>query len=86
MSAEVPSWIMDYVYYGEVKIFQDDLDRFLVVAERFKLQGLLSDQESPEEEINHPQHNTATAPAAPRIRTCPNQVVREEISATASHH
>ena len=83
--------IMDYVYYGEVKIFQDDLDRFLVVAERFKLQGLLSDQESPGEEINNPQHTTATNPAAPRIRTRSNQVkseeefVREETSATASH-
>ena len=38
--------IMDYVYNGEVKIFQEDLDRFLAVAQRFKLQGLLSDQES----------------------------------------
>ena len=33
--------IMDYMYNGEVHIYQDDLDRFLNLAERFKLQGLL---------------------------------------------
>lgn len=32
--------ILDYMYNGEVKIFQDDLDRFLAVAQRFKLEGL----------------------------------------------
>ena len=70
--------IMDYVYNGEVKIFQEDLDRFLAVAERFKLQGLLSDQESQGEEINNQQQHNV--PAAPRIRSRPasNLVKREE--------
>ena len=34
--------ILDYVYHGEVKIYQDDLDRFLSIAERFQLEGLMS--------------------------------------------
>ena len=34
--------ILDYVYNGEVKIFQDDLDRFLAIAQRYKIQGLIS--------------------------------------------
>ena len=33
--------IMDYIYNGEVQIYQDDLDRFLVVAQRLKLEGLM---------------------------------------------
>ena len=33
--------ILDYVYNGEVKIFQDDLDRFLQIAQKFQLDGLL---------------------------------------------
>ena len=33
--------IMDYIYFGEVQIHQDDMDRFLEVAQRFKLEGLL---------------------------------------------
>ena len=37
--------MMDYMYNGELQIFQDDLDRFLNVAQRFKLEGLINDQE-----------------------------------------
>ena len=33
--------VLDYVYNGELKIYQDDLDRFLLVAQRLKLEGLL---------------------------------------------
>ena len=35
--------ILDYVYNGEVQIYQEDLDRFLTIAQRLKLQGLLTD-------------------------------------------
>jgi len=38
--------VLDYVYHGEVKIYQDDLDRFLKIAERLKLEGLMSDAEN----------------------------------------
>ena len=41
--------IMDYMYNGEVHVYQDDLDRFLTIAQRFKLQGLLG--VSPSEEL-----------------------------------
>ena len=33
--------ILDYMYYGEVNIYQEDLDRFLSVAKRFQIEGLL---------------------------------------------
>ena len=33
--------IMDYIYNGEVQIYQEDLDRFLKVAQRLKLEGLI---------------------------------------------
>ena len=36
--------VLDYVYDGEVKIHQEDLDRFLAIAERLKLDGLLSNE------------------------------------------
>ena len=36
--------MLDYVYLGEVQIYQDDLDRFLEVAQKFKLEGLLQKQ------------------------------------------
>ena len=37
------------MYDGKVNIFQDDLDRFLEVAQRFKLEGLLGDPQQAEE-------------------------------------
>ena len=33
--------ILDYMYNGEAHVYQDNLDRFLKIAERFKIQGLL---------------------------------------------
>ena len=36
--------MLDYVYNGEVNIEQDQLDRFLTIAERFQLKGLISDE------------------------------------------
>ena len=42
--------ILDYVYHGEVNIYQDNLDRFFNIAERFKLEGLLSNNTAKEDE------------------------------------
>ena len=41
--------ILDYIYNGEVKLFQEDLDRFLAIAHRFKLEGLLGEENSGEQ-------------------------------------
>ena len=35
--------ILDYIYHGEVEIFQDNLDRFMNIAQRLKLEGLLEE-------------------------------------------
>ena len=42
--------MMDYIYNGELQIFQEDLDRFLNVAQRFKLEGLITAPEADQEE------------------------------------
>ena len=42
--------VLDYIYNGETQIFQDNLDRFLDVAQRFKLEGLIADQTLKDEE------------------------------------
>ena len=34
--------ILDYIYNGEVQIYQDHIDRFLKVAKKFKLEDLLA--------------------------------------------
>ena len=47
-------FVLDYIYQGEVQIYQEQLDRFLEVAERLKLEGLTgkdSDQEKVRDDI-----------------------------------
>ena len=39
-SSELNS-IMDYIYQGEVQLYQDDLDQFLAAAEKLKVDGLM---------------------------------------------
>ena len=43
-STELTS-VLDYIYLGEVKIFQENLDRFLKVCEKLELEGLLTSDE-----------------------------------------
>ena len=38
--------VLDYIYNGESKIFQEGLDRFLSIAQRFKIMGLLQNEEN----------------------------------------
>ena len=41
--------VLDYMYNGEVSIYQEDLDRFLAVAQRLKLEGLLDGRQVEED-------------------------------------
>jgi len=73
--------VLDYIYNGEVQIYQDDLDRFLTVAQRLRLQGLLSNDSNDErkeetyteenhkvkkEEISQPKSSTFRERQRPR--------------------
>ena len=49
--------ILDYIYNGEVQIYQEHLDRFLAVAQRFKLEGLLGGEKEELEENNIPSYD-----------------------------
>jgi len=42
--------ILDYVYNGEVNIFQENLDRFLSIAQRLKLEGLMENDDTQKHE------------------------------------
>ena len=38
--------VLDYMYNGEVKMYQEELNRFLSVAQRLKLEGLLESEDN----------------------------------------
>ena len=44
--------VLSYIYQGEVQIFQRDIDNFLEIAQRLKLQGLLTSERENEEKNN----------------------------------
>ena len=49
--------IMDYMYNGKVQIYQNNLDTFLVVAKRLKLEGLIGGKEEKEEFVTEYNDN-----------------------------
>ena len=45
-------FILDYIYYGEVNIYQDELDSFLETAKKLEIEGLLAGTEDNDETLN----------------------------------
>ena len=48
VSAVNLNFILDYIYYGEVKLFQEQLDCFLESAQKLEIEGLLGDKQNRE--------------------------------------
>ena len=57
MRSEVLVAILDFLYYGEANVYQDNLDTFLAIAEEFQLKGLTgkADEEEVKEENQKPK-------------------------------
>ena len=45
--------VLDYIYQGEVQIFQESLDRFLDIATKLKLEGLQSTERNEDDGFKH---------------------------------
>ena len=44
-------FVLDYIYQGEVQIYQHDLDKFMEIAQKLKIEGLLSNEDPETEEV-----------------------------------
>ena len=51
LRSEVLIAIVDFLYHGETKVFQENLDSFLALAEELKLKGLTGGAEVKKEPI-----------------------------------
>ena len=51
--------ILDYIYNGELQIYQEDLDKFLTIAERLKLEGLTGQEAETDDEKDIQSKNEA---------------------------
>ena len=48
--------VLDYIYNGEIQIYQHDLDRFLGIAQRLKLEGLIGGEQFVNEDAGNAEH------------------------------
>ena len=64
--------LMDFLYYGETNVLQDNLDSFLALAEEFKLKGLTgSSQSNDEPNKSKPQLESVRVPLKKELRGSP---------------
>merc|ERR1712126_147824 len=52
VKSEELNFVMDYIYNGEVHIFQNDLDNFLDIAQKLKIDGLIAGSQTTEKQEN----------------------------------
>ena len=55
--------VMDYIYQGEVQVMQSDLDGFLDVAHRLKIEGLIAGHNASADESNNFRENIKEEPS-----------------------
>ena len=74
-------FVLDYIYQGEVQIFQENLDRFLTVAQRFQLEGLMTLPETNKQEESYSEPSEDSFLSISRAQYSaerePSQVKRE---------
>ena len=78
--------ILDFIYLGESHIFQDKLDRFLKIAEKLKLEGIMSQEEEKEikqqEEIFNEDISKPLTPPESKIQHFNNENRSQEVLIT----
>ena len=71
--------MLDFLYFGEANVFQDNLESFLAIAEEFQLKGLIGNTNELKEEnkkhVNPPLHHKQLEP---RQRGSNNQLPFKE--------
>ena len=72
--------VLDYIYHGEVQVFQKDIDNFLNIAQRLKLGALLSFDD---EKDNKKYEKNCNKPLVPDENE-QTHVFKKEPSSTAS--
>ena len=72
--------VLDYIYHGEVQVFQKDIDNFLNIAQRLKLGALLSFDD---EKDNKKYEKNCNKPLVPDENE-QTHVFKKESSSTAS--
>ena len=70
--------MVDFFYYGEANVYQENLDSFLVLAEELQLKGLRGNQTEKEEEDFQKPTKQKSSPKSQKYRLAANEVVCNE--------
>ena len=80
--------ILDYIYNGEIQIYQENLDSFLNIAQRFKLEGLIQQEsDNPMEDENlepFEDHDTSERIVVPKAHLNVTKSEKEKIISVLS--
>ena len=79
MKSEELVAMLDFLYYGEANVYQDNLDSFLAIAEEFQLKGLTGkmDEEEIKEENPKPKVFHPTQKQYQPKQTGPNDIFKK---------
>ena len=73
------NFMLDYIYQGEVQIHHEYLDRFLEVAAKFKLSGLLSDVRE-EEEVNETHYGRVSDVRSEKVQETYYEIIENDFN------
>ena len=73
------NFMLNYIYQGEVQIYQDHLDRFLEIAAKFKLSGLLSDVRE-EEEVNETHYGRVSDVRSEKVQETYYEIIENDFN------
>lgn len=65
--------LLDFIYYGEIKLANDDLNSFMALAEHLQIRGLTDNEKQQQQQFQQqrqqkfPQKQVPKVPAAPQI-------------------
>ena len=74
--------VLDYVYNGELRIYQEDIDRFLTVAQRLRLEGLIGQDDTTD---NSGFEETKTDPCFEDYSVVPEKSVKRTESSPSQN-
>ena len=71
VSSQNLNFVLDYIYLGEVQIFQEQLDEFLKIAQKYQLEGLTAQEEEEIKAVNsdHYQEDSPVDQQTPPVRS-----------------
>jgi len=75
--------IIDFLYYGEANVFQENIDAFLTLAEELELKGLTGNGKDSDKKVH--SGTTGKNPTNQKIKKDPDSVTTENIFKSSSN-